>query len=362
MYDAIVVGARCAGSPTAMLLARKGYRVLLVDRATFPSDTMSTHALRAQGTKKLKDWGLLDRVANSGCPPIRQAHFDIGVAQMTVPMPPFEDIDATYCPRRTVLDKILVDAAVEAGAELREAFTFDDLTWKDGRATGIVGHARGGEKVTEEARIVIGADGLHSQVAKAAGAPIVKQADHATCGYYGYFSGVPCEGFEFYFREGCYILVFPTHDGQVCIAMERPQGEFKAFREDVEGNFMRTLELAPGLHARMANAKREEKLIGIGELPNQFRQTFGPGWALIGDASYHRDAILGSGITDAWYEADYLAEAVDAGLSGAQPMEAALARYEQRRDEFVAGTWAATLKLVQFPPPQEAIGIWTGGG
>ena len=121
-YDAIVVGARCAGSPAAMLLARKGYKVLVVDRATFPSDTISTHLIHPPGITALRRWGLLERVVATGCPPIHRYDFDLGPFVLSG-APGTPDSPVAYGPRRTVLDKILVDAAVEAGAEVREGFT-----------------------------------------------------------------------------------------------------------------------------------------------------------------------------------------------------------------------------------------------
>src|SRR5581483_1642830 len=167
MYDAIIVGARCAGSPTAMLLARKGYRVLLLDKATFPSDTLSTHAVKVAACARLGRWGLLDRVAATNCTPIRKGTLHLGPFSLSGSAPPLDGVGVAYAPRRRLLDKILVDAAVESGAELREDFAVDELVTEGGRVTGVRGHARGGAPVTESARIVIGADGLHSLVARA---------------------------------------------------------------------------------------------------------------------------------------------------------------------------------------------------
>ena len=140
-YDAIVVGARCAGSPTAMLLARKGYRVLVVDRATFPSDTVSTHLLHPPGVAALRRWGLLDRLVATGCPPIDTYAFDFGPFTLAG-APGTDEAPVAYGPRRTVLDKLLVDAAAEAGAEVREGFTVEEILVEDGRVTGIRGHGR----------------------------------------------------------------------------------------------------------------------------------------------------------------------------------------------------------------------------
>src|SRR3954452_21163144 len=168
-YDAIVIGARCAGSPTAMLLARKGHRVLLVDKATFPSDTMSTHLMHPPGVAALARWGLLERLEATGCPPVETYSFDFGPLTIAGSPQPTDGIGHGYCPRRTVLDQLLVDAAVQAGADVREGFTVDELLAADGSGTGIRGHERGGTPITEHARVVIGADGKHSMVAKAVG-------------------------------------------------------------------------------------------------------------------------------------------------------------------------------------------------
>src|SRR5688572_14230542 len=167
-YDAIVIGARCAGSPTAMLLARMGYRVLLVDRASFPSDTVSTHIVHPPGITSLRDWGLLDRVTATGCPAIHTYAFDFGPFTISG-APGTAETPVAYAPRRTVLDKVLVDAAVEAGVEVRERFAVDELVVSDGQVSGIRGRAGNGDRVTEHARVVIGADGRHSFVAKTVG-------------------------------------------------------------------------------------------------------------------------------------------------------------------------------------------------
>src|SRR5262245_44588819 len=166
MYDAIVVGARCAGSPTAMLLAQKGHRVLLVDKSGFPSDTLSTHYIHQTGIARMKRWGLLDALAATGCPPVSRMTFDMGPLVLEGSPTPSIGVGDGYAPRRTVLDKVLVDGAVAAGVDLREHFSVQSLLHDGDRVTGVRGRSVGGPTVNEEARIVIGADGLRSLVAR----------------------------------------------------------------------------------------------------------------------------------------------------------------------------------------------------
>jgi len=171
MHDVIVVGARCAGSPLAMLLARRGYRTLLVDRATFPSDTVSTHVIHPPGVSALRRWGLLDQVVATGCPPVGRYSFDFGPITLAG-APGTTDSPYAYAPRRQLLDKILVDAAAAAGAEVREGFGVEEVLVEDGVVTGI----RGGNGQVERARVVIGADGRNSVVAKAVRARAYEEA------------------------------------------------------------------------------------------------------------------------------------------------------------------------------------------
>jgi flavin-dependent dehydrogenase len=342
MYDAIVVGARVAGSPTAMLLARKGYRVLLLDKASFPSETVSTHMITVAGSAQLRRWGVLDQVETTNCPPIKNIILDLsfdlfGSFTLTGFPPPVDgDFAAIYAPKRTVLDKILVDAAVAAGAEMRENFTVKELLMDGDRVTGIRGQAHGGEMVTEEARLVVGADGMRSLVARSVNAPMYATTPAGTCGYYTYWDNVPVDSLEFYTRPNRTIVAFPTNDQQAAIFVEWTNREFHDFRADLEKNFVRTLEeIAPSLAARVHGGKRAHRFMGTAELPNFFRKPHGPGWALVGDAGFHKDPITAQGITDAFRDAEFLSQAIDAGLSGRQPLDKALAGYEQLRNETI---------------------------
>jgi flavin-dependent dehydrogenase len=351
MYDAIVVGARCAGSPTAMLLARRGYRVLLLDKAGFPSDTLSTHFIHLPGVARLKQWGLLERVVASNCPPVRRQLFDVGPFALEGAPLPLPGVDAGYAPRRHVLDQILVDGAVAAGAELREHFAVQEVLTEGERVTGIRGHSVGGAMVTEHAPIVIGADGLRSLVARSVQAAAYNVTPALTCGYYTYWSDLPLERAELYPRPGRMIVAGPTNDGQTLNAVFWPHAEFQSVRADVQTHFLDALDLAPALAERVRGARRTERFYGTADLPNLFRQSYGAGWALVGDAGYHKDPILAQGISDAFRDAEWLAEAVDAGLSGRQPMRTALAARQAQRDKQFGPAFQLTCDLARLQPP-----------
>jgi len=345
-YDAIIVGARCAGSPTAMLLARKGRRVLLVDRAGFPSDTLSTHYIHQSGVASLARWGLLDRIAAAGAPAIRGYTLDLGPFALEGAPPPIGDVADAYSLRRTVLDEILVEAAAEAGAEVRPHFPVDEVLMDGDRVTGIRSR-----DVTEHARVVIGADGLNSLVARSVDAPVYGDEGTLTCAYYTYWDGVEMDGAELYPRPGRMIVAAPTNEGRVVTIVLWPASEFKAVRADVERQFHEALELAPGLAERIGRGRRADRFRGTSQLPNFYRRPYGEGWALVGDAGYHKDPILALGISDAFRDAELVAEAVDLSLSGRTAMVDALAAYERRRNQESAHGFRSTIDFARLEPP-----------
>ena len=348
-YDVIVVGSRCAGSPTAMLLARKGHRVLLVDRATFPSDTVSTHIAHPRAIAALSRWGLLGRLQATGCPPIHTYGFDFGqVAIAGSPGTP--DSPVAYCARRTILDKLLLDAAAESGAEVREGFVVDRLVVEDGRVCGVAGHSEGGRPVEERAAVVIGADGRNSLVAEAVGAERYDEKPPLVAFQYSYWSDLPMAGrFELYDRPERVIAGVPTHDGLTLVVVGWPAAEHKANKADVEGAFFRAVDLAPEFAGRLRSAKRQARFAGA-ITPNFFRKPFGPGWALVGDAGYTRDPITAQGISDAFRDAEFCAAAVREALSGAAT-DQAMGRYQSARDQVAAPMYAYTCELAAMQPP-----------
>ena len=365
-YDVIVVGARCGGSPTAMLLARNGYRVLLVDKATFPSDTMSTHLAHPPAVAALARWGILDQLEKTNCPPITRYSFDFGPVTIAGTPRPADGADRAYCPRRIVLDALLVEAAAAAGAELREAFTVDEVVIEDGRVTGIRGHAKGGETVTERARVVVGADGRHSIVAKAAEPESYNDVPPLAPAYYAYWSGLPNDSFDTYIRaeSGRGWAAIPTHDDLTCVVQGTLQSEFATTRKDVEGTYLKSFELAPEFAERINGATRESRFMGAGDLSGYFRKPYGPGWALVGDAGYHKHPITAFGITDAFRDAEAVASALDDTFAERRPFEDAMADYQRARDEEALPMYGFTCDFAKLEPPppemQQLIGAMQG--
>jgi flavin-dependent dehydrogenase len=259
-------------------------------------------------------------------------------------MQPPQDGDA-YCPRRHLLDKILVDAAVAAGAELREGFRVEEIVMDGGVVTGIAGRAHGGAIVRESARYVIGAEGHHSLVADAVGAPKYREREALTGGYYSYWSGVDLPGAEVHISDRGGVLAFPTNGGLACIAAGRAREQFDAYRADIEGTFFSILDASPVFAAKVRAGKREERWMGTADVPNFYRKPWGPGWALVGDAGYMKDPTTGLGIADAFRDARLLARALDDVLAGRAQPEEALGAYQAKRDAAALPMYEITLQM-----------------
>jgi 2-polyprenyl-6-methoxyphenol hydroxylase-like FAD-dependent oxidoreductase len=359
-YDVIVVGARCAGSPTAMLLARTGHRVLVVDRSTFPSDAVSTHFIHATGVDALRRWGLLDAIVASGCPPVDRYSFDFGPLTIAGTPHPAGGASTAYAPRRTVLDTLLVDAARDSGAEVREGFTVDEIIVEDGEVKGIRGRDRDGTAVTELARVVIGADGATSRVAHAVGAEQYHEKPILQAGFYTYFADLPVDGFEIFIRPDRGWAALPTNDGLTLVVVGWPYAEHIANKHDVEGNVFATLELSPAFAERVRAATRVDRFHGS-PVPNFFRTPFGPGWVLVGDAGYTKDPITAQGISNAFRDAEACAAALDDVFTGRQSFAEAMAGYQSDRDAHAMPMYEFTTQMATLEPPPPELQQLLGG-
>jgi flavin-dependent dehydrogenase len=352
-YDVVIVGARCAGSATAMLLARQGHRVLLVDRATFPSDTLSTHIVWHAGVERLQRWGIADAIAASGCPPVRDVVFDPGPAVLRGRPRPAGGADHALCVRRTVLDTLLVDAAATAGAELALGTAVTGVIRDDGRVTGV----RIGD-TDVRARLVIGADGMHSRIAREVQAPTYHEVPSLTCLYYTYFGDIDVDHLQLTDRPGRSSGFAPTNDGLMLVVTIAPARDAQSFRADPEACFYAALDLAPEVASIVRSGHRVDRFHGTADLPNFFRQAVGDGWALVGDAGCHKDPFTAQGISDAFRDAELLATAVDAGLRDPAAMASALGSYHKLRDEAMLPMYELTTEMASVePPPDDLVAL-----
>jgi 2-polyprenyl-6-methoxyphenol hydroxylase-like FAD-dependent oxidoreductase len=329
-FDVVIVGARAAGAATAMLLARAGVRVALLDRSWRGADTLSTHALMRPGVLQLHRWDLLDPVISAGTPPVRKTTFTYADRVIPIPIKPGHGVDALYAPRRTVLDPILVDAAAAAGADVRFGLTVTGLSRdRTGRPDGVVARTRGRSSMRIPARLVVGADGIRSTIARLVDAPVLRSGTAAAAFTYGYWNDLPTDGYEWIFRPEATAGVIPTNDGLACVFVSAGppgigRGGVPVIREIVGRS-------APELADRLAAATRPDRTWTFPGRPGHMRQAWGPGWALVGDAGYYRDPIGAHGLTDALRDAELLARAIIATHDGGTENEA-LAEYQSTRD------------------------------
>jgi len=344
-YDVIVAGARVAGASTALLLAREGLDVLVVDPLPRGRDTLSTHALMRGAVLQLHRWGVLDRVRAAGTPPIRATTFDYGDETITIPIQARDGVDALYAPRRTVLDPLLAEAAEAEGARVVHGTSVVGLLRAvDGRVGGAWLAGADGVRRAVSADLVVGADGVHSRVARLVEAPVEHLATHASASVYGYWRGVEREGNRWTFRRGLGMGTIPTNDGATCVFVSMSPGAFALAR--ARGLDQALRELVVGMDPELAELLTEEGRVGVLHgFPGRrgfLRRPVGPGWALVGDAGYFKDPLTAHGITDALRDAELLARAVVAGS------ESDLEGYGRARDRAALGLMEVTDRIASL--------------
>ena len=350
-HDAVVVGGRVAGAATALLLARAGLKVVVVERARPGSDTVSTHAFMRAGVLQLSRWGLLEAVERAGTPAVRRTVFHHpGLEPVTVTIRPRGGVDALYAPRRSVLDGILLDAAREAGAEVVRGSVTDLIRDEGGRVAGVRLVESGRPGRTLRARLIIGADGIASVVARQVGAEVMQQGRHASAVLYRYYEDLPADGYEWFYAPGSGAGLIPTNAGQTCVFVgTTPRTMRELRREGTDAAFDTLLRLSPGsLADRVLDARSAGRLHGWGGHPGYLRQAHGPGWALVGDAGYFKDPITTHGMTDALRDAQLLADAVVAASSGSTHERVAMARYQALRDRLSLRLFEATEAIATY--------------
>jgi flavin-dependent dehydrogenase len=349
--DVVVVGARCAGAATAMLLADAGHDVLVVDRASFPSDTVSTHVIARTGMVQLNRWGLLGELHDSGAPRVTTVEIDTGADLVVRTVKDRHGVDHLLAPRRIVLDALLQDAARRSGARIETGVSVDDvLRDAGGRVTGLLAHdSRGPVRV--HARHVVGADGLGSRIARRVEAPVTLRRPTSGAALYAYFAG-DWSGIEYHVGHDALAGIFPTHGGEACVWICTPEDVARRHQRRGPRDAVLTGlldELTPGFGERVHGAEQASPVRGMLRMPNHVRQAAGPGWSLVGDAGYHRDAITGHGISDAFRDAELLAVALDEALRDPAAEATALTAYGLARDRMARRIFDLTCELARFP-------------
>ncbi|MCA9671826.1 MAG: NAD(P)/FAD-dependent oxidoreductase, partial [Myxococcales bacterium] len=313
-YDVIIVGARCAGAATAMLLARSGYNVLVLERGKEGTDTLSTLALMRPAVMQLHRWGLLPRVVAGGTPAVAETSFFYPGTSLCVDIGERGGVSTLFAPRRTLLDPIICDGAREAGATVLHETRVLDLLRDGERVVGVRTQDRAGNQRDYRAPLVVGADGRKSMVARLAGAEVLREGAYATGVQYGYFAGLPSRGFEWHFGHDVSGGLIPTNDGlTLAFAACSRERYLRDVAPDTAAGFLTILDEMGDLGERVRNSRAASKLYGAAGFQSTVRKPYGPGWALVGDAGYFRDPITAQGISDALRDAELLARAIARG-------------------------------------------------
>jgi flavin-dependent dehydrogenase len=352
--DAIVVGARPAGAATAAALARAGRRVVALDRARFPSDTLSTHLLFAGGVAELRRLGALARVEAVGAPRLPEAVIAGAGETVHARYTPVDTIDYGLCVRRVGLDAALVETARAAGAEVREHSRVTELVRRAGRVAGVRYQDADGGVFELRAPLVVGADGRRSTVARLAGAerPYRWNANGRAC-FYAYLEDphTAWRGIAAQWREGRELgTAFPCDGGLVLVLLMPPRERAETFRAQLDGEWDRTVAAIPGLRDRLDGCSRVTKVRSAVDTTSYFRRSSGPGWALPGDAGHFKDPVTAQGIRDALRFGRLLGEVAAPVLDDPRALDRVLAGWERGRERECLDTYAWTNGLGRAEP------------
>jgi 2-polyprenyl-6-methoxyphenol hydroxylase-like FAD-dependent oxidoreductase len=346
-FDAVIVGARAAGASLAIHLSRAGKRVALVDRATFPSDTLSTHVIYPNTIARLGQIGVLDEVLAHAPPPLYTAWYHEG-RMFVAPHTPVEGRDWALCVRRITLDAIVLSAARALGTRLFEGTQLERLIGAGSESDpvrGIVARSPAGP-LTLHAPVVIGADGVTSTTARLLGLKREKIMPNETMLFYAYWTGAKGRNTQDFFFEPPWICAhFPADDGHHVITVNGPakiRGEIK----DLEAFYLQRIQSVPALWSRLEGAAKVGRVLGTSRLEGHYRQHTGPGWALVGDAAHFKHPAGAQGIGDAFHAAEVLAH----GLLDGSWMTSYPAWRQRDSREFYAFT-----KFLGEPPADEGM-------
>ncbi|HET9587868.1 MAG TPA: NAD(P)/FAD-dependent oxidoreductase [Anaerolineales bacterium] len=344
--DVIVVGARVAGSALAALLGGQGHRVLLLEKARFPSDTLSTHFFRAPALRVFERLGVLEEV-QSAAPPLTTVwnYMDGHVVSEPVHAPE-EHLRYFLCERRITLDWILFRrVGREPNVDVRQSAHVRDLIRRDGRVAGVRWRESDGTKEAT-ARAVVGADGLYSTLAKALEPAYETRFPVHRCMYYTYFHGIEPlaeESFaEHHFVGDTLTYVFPTDGNLTLVAVSAPISEFPAFKKDPLDRLRTHLDSLPLLAPRLDKAEVAAEVKGAGNIPCYQRVPYGAGWLLVGDAHQVMDPWSGMGIDHAATHASLLADALHRWLCGDASWDEAMAGYHTQARKWSEKTYRRT--------------------
>jgi len=304
--------------------------------------------VKPPGVAYLQRWGVLDEVLATGCPPVYTRQ--VTICDQALPAPP-PDLDSLplLAPRRTVLDMILVQAARRAGVHVHEQTTLSAVVRDGDRVVGVEGKCKHGDPMRALAPVVIGADGKQSWLARQVGAAYTHYVPTVSLAYFAYWSGFNTDGLTLHFTPGQATGIFPTNAGQTLVFVQARIARRAEFQADVPGQYLAALRRVPAVAEKLAGATRASPILGMLDQPAYFRESYGPGWALVGDAAHHKDPLAARGITDAFRDAELVAKAIRAGLGGETDLLPALAECEAVREATARPVSELNHRLAELP-------------